>query len=103
MGVIKWVKTQEDKTLTQETGSGMYAAREVLIQLLLVNGLKGDRGKTCEKGEEDCLRRQAFGSLRMKNSEAKLLLVQSFKEMKSDSTGSSNSKSFSATKITGTD
>jgi hypothetical protein len=32
-GVIKWVKTQEDKTLTWGTGSGMYAEREVLIQL----------------------------------------------------------------------
>jgi hypothetical protein len=65
--------------------------------------IKGGRWKTCEKGEQDCLRRQAFGSLRMKKSEAKILLVQSFKELKSDSTGSSNSKSFSATKITGTD
>jgi hypothetical protein len=40
-GVIKWVKTQEDKNLTQETGPGMYAVREVLIQLLSVNGIKG--------------------------------------------------------------
>jgi hypothetical protein len=101
-GVIKWVKTQEDKTLTQETGPGMYAAREVLIQLLSVNGLKGDRGKTCEKSEQDYLGRQAFESLRMKKSKAKILLVQSFKEMKSDSTGSSNSNSFNAMKIIGT-
>jgi hypothetical protein len=81
----------------------MYAAREVLIQLLSVNRLKGDRGKICEKDEQECLRRKAFGSLRMKNSEAKILLVRSFKELKSDSTGSSNSKSFSATKIIGID
>jgi hypothetical protein len=39
----------------------------------------------------------------MKNSEAKILLVQSFKELRGDSTESSNSKSFSAKKITGTD
>jgi hypothetical protein len=94
--VIKWVKTQEDKALTQETGPGMYAAREVLIQLLSVNGLKGGRWKTCEKGEQDCLGKQAFGSLKKKNSEAKILLVQSFKELKGDSTGSSNSKLFPA-------
>jgi hypothetical protein len=80
----------------------MYAAREVLIQILSVNRLKGDRGKTCEKDEQDFLGRKAFGSLRMKNSEAKILLVRRFKELKSDSTRSSNSKSFNATKITGT-
>jgi hypothetical protein len=102
-GVIRWVKTQENIALTQETGPGVYTTREVLIQLPSVKGLKGGRWKTCEKGDRDYLRRQAFGSLRMKNSEAKILLVQSFKELKSDSTGSSNSKSFSATKITGTD
>jgi hypothetical protein len=39
----------------------------------------------------------------MKNSEAKILLVQSFKELRGDSTESFNSKSFSAKKITGTD
>ena len=65
--------------------------------------LKGGIWKTYEKGEQDYLGRQAFGSLRMKNLEAKILLVWSFKELKSDLTGSSNSKSFSATKITGTD
>jgi hypothetical protein len=39
----------------------------------------------------------------MKNSEAQILLVESLKEMKGDSTGSSNSESFSVKKITGTD
>jgi hypothetical protein len=56
-GVIKWVKAQEDKTLTQETGPSVYAAKEVLIQLLLVKGLKDGRRKTCEKGEQDYLGR----------------------------------------------
>jgi hypothetical protein len=56
--------------------------------------LKGGRRKTCEKGEQDCLGQQAFGSLRRKNSEAKILLVQSFKELRGDSTESFNSKSF---------
>jgi hypothetical protein len=74
-----------------------------LIQLPSVNGLKGDRWKTCEKGEQDCLGQQAFGSLKMKNSEAKILLFQGLKELKGDSTGSSNSESFSAKKIKGTD
>jgi hypothetical protein len=101
--VIKWVKAQEDKTLTQETGPGVYAAKEVLIQLLSAKGLKDGRRNTCEKGEQDYLGRQAFGSLKMKNSEAKILLVQSFEELKRDSTGSSNSESFSAKKIIITD
>ena len=74
-----------------------------MIQLPSVGCLKGGRWKTCEKGEQDCLGQQAFRSLRKKKSEAKILLVQSFKELKSDSTGSSNSESFSAKKITGTD
>jgi hypothetical protein len=39
----------------------------------------------------------------MKNSEAKILLVQSLKELKGDSTGSSNFESFNAKKITGID
>jgi hypothetical protein len=39
----------------------------------------------------------------MKSLEARILLVQSLKEMKSDMTGSSNSKSFSVEKITGID
>jgi hypothetical protein len=74
-----------------------------LIQLPSVNGLKGGRWKTCEKGEQDYLERQAFRGLRVKNSEAKILLVQSFKELRGDSTESFNSKSFSAKKLTGTD
>ena len=74
-----------------------------MIQLPSVNGLKGGRWKTCEKGEQDCLERQTFGGLRVKNSEAKILLVQSFKELRGDSTESFNSKSFNARKITGTD
>jgi hypothetical protein len=65
--------------------------------------IKGDRWKTCEKGEQDCLGRQAFGSLRMKNSETKILLVRSFKELRGKSTESFNSKSFSVEKIIGTD
>jgi hypothetical protein len=56
--------------------------------------LKGARRKIGEKGEQDCLGQQAFGSLRMKKSEAKILLVQSFKEVRGDSTESFNSKSF---------
>ena len=36
-GVIKWVKTQENIALTQETGPSVQKAREVLIQLLSVN------------------------------------------------------------------
>jgi hypothetical protein len=40
-----------------------------------------------------------FSSLRRKNSEYKILLVQSFGELKGDLTGSSNSKSFSVEKI----
>jgi hypothetical protein len=40
-----------------------------------------------------------FNSLRRKNSEYKILLVQSFGELKGDLTGSSNSKSFSVEKI----
>jgi hypothetical protein len=74
-----------------------------LIQLPSVSGLKGGRWKTCEKGEQDCLGQQAFGGLRVKNLEAKILLVQSFKELRGDSTESFNSKSFSVEKITGTD
>jgi hypothetical protein len=65
--------------------------------------IKNGRWKTCEKGEQDCLRRQAFGSLRMKNSKTKILLVQSFKELRGDSSESFNSKSFNGEKITGTD
>jgi hypothetical protein len=40
-----------------------------------------------------------FSSLRRKNSEYKILLVQSFGELKGDLIGSSNSKSFSVEKI----
>jgi hypothetical protein len=40
-----------------------------------------------------------FNSLKRKNSEHKILLVQSFGELKGDLTGSSNSKSFSVEKI----
>ena len=56
--------------------------------------LKGGRRKTCDKGEQEYLGQQAFGSLRMKKSEDKILLVQSFKELRGDSTESFNSKSF---------
>ena len=56
--------------------------------------IKGGRWKTCEKGEQDCLRRQAFRSLRMKKSEAKILLVQSFEELRGDLTEFFNSMSF---------
>jgi hypothetical protein len=87
-------KTQENIALTQETRPGMPKAREVLIQLLSANGLKGGRWKTCEKGRQDYLERQAFIGLRVKSSEAKILLVQSFKELRGDSTESVNSKSF---------
>jgi hypothetical protein len=38
-----------------------------------------------------------------KNSENRILLVQGFKKLKEDLTGSSNSKSFSVKAITGTD
>ena len=65
-----------------------------MIQFPSVNGLKGGRWKTCEKGEQDCLGRQAFRGLRVKNSEAKILLVQSFKELRGDLTESFSSKSF---------
>jgi hypothetical protein len=41
--------------------------------------------------------------LQRKNSENRILLVQGFKKLKEDLTGSSNSKSFSAKRITGTD
>jgi hypothetical protein len=60
-------------------------------------------GRLVRKDEQDCLGQQAFRSLRMKNSEAKILLVQSFKELRGDSTESFNSKSFNAKKITRTD
>jgi hypothetical protein len=40
-----------------------------------------------------------FNNLRKKNSEYKILLVQSFRELKGDLTGSSNFKSFSVEKI----
>jgi hypothetical protein len=40
-----------------------------------------------------------FSRLRRKNSEYKILLVQSFRKLKGDLTGSSNSKSFSVEKI----
>jgi hypothetical protein len=40
-----------------------------------------------------------FDSLKRKNSEHKILLVQSFGELKGDLTGSSNSKSFGIEKI----
>jgi hypothetical protein len=42
---------------------------------------------------------RTFDSLKRKNSEHKILLVQSFRELKGDLTGSSNSKSFSVEKI----
>jgi hypothetical protein len=46
---------------------------------------------------------KACSSLQRKNSENRILLVQGFKKLKEDLTGSSNSKSFSAKRITGTD
>jgi hypothetical protein len=46
---------------------------------------------------------QAFGSLQKKDSERKIRLVQGLKKLKGDLTGSSNSKSLSAGKITRTD
>ena len=54
-GVIKWIKTREDNTLTQETGPSMYAAREVLIQLLSVNGLKGDKRRLVRRASKTAL------------------------------------------------
>jgi hypothetical protein len=65
--------------------------------------IKGGRWRNCEKGEQDFLGRQAFEILREKNSKAKILLVQSFKELRGDSTESFNSKSFNAKKIIGND
>jgi hypothetical protein len=40
-GVIKWVKTQEDKTLTQETGPGMYASKGGLDPTSVSKWIKG--------------------------------------------------------------
>ena len=51
-----------------------------------------------EMSEQDCLGHQAFGSLRRKNSEDKILLTPSFKELKGGSTGSSNSEPFNVEK-----
>jgi hypothetical protein len=55
-------------------------------------------GRLNEMSEQDCLGHQAFDSLRRKNSEDKILLTPSFKELKGGSTGSSNSEPFSIEK-----
>jgi hypothetical protein len=93
MGVVKWKETQESSI---DTGTRVWyvESKGGLDPTFVSKFLKGGRWKTCEKGEQDCLGQQAFESLRKKNSEAKILLVQSFKELRGDSTGSSNSKPF---------
>jgi hypothetical protein len=60
------------------------------------------RWKTYKKMNKQ-LGQQACSSLWKKNSESKILLVQGFKKLKGDLTGSSNSKSFSVKEITITD
>jgi hypothetical protein len=55
-------------------------------------------GRLNEMSEKDCLGHQAFDSLRRKNSEDKILLTLSFKELKGGSTGSSNSEPFNIEK-----
>ena len=51
-------------------------------------------GRLNKMSEQDCLRHQSFGNLRRKNSEDKILLTLSFKELKGGLTGSSNSELF---------
>jgi hypothetical protein len=51
-----------------------------------------------EMSEQNCLRHQAFDILRRKNSEDKILLTLSFKELKGGSIGFSNFEPFSIEK-----
>jgi hypothetical protein len=74
----------------------LFTIKGQILTLLLPQETSQAEKAAAETFSRKLLRvsKQAFESLNKKNLEAKILLVRIFKEMKGDSTGSSNSKPF---------
>jgi hypothetical protein len=88
----RYLSNSENRAWYVENKGGLDPTSISKLSIKWVDGRLG------EKSKQDYLRHQAFGSLRSKNSEDKILLTPSFKELKGGSTGSSNSEPFSIEK-----